>query len=98
VAQRPKHDGALRHGQEIFAVGRVAGFDQTALAGGRVELGAIVNVAAAFGTSLTPNRPWRTESGPGGPSLARSDLGTIIHWTGAGTGLARISDRGLRRA
>ena len=46
-------DVALQHGQEPFAVGRVAGFDhqvedQAAPAGGQVELVAIFDVAAAF--------------------------------------------------
>ena len=44
---------ALQHGQESFAVGRVADFDhevedQAAPASGQVELMAIFNVAAAF--------------------------------------------------
>src|SRR3954467_4324859 len=46
-------DVALQHGQEPFAVGRVAGFDhqvedQAAFAGGQVELVAVINVAAAL--------------------------------------------------
>ena len=47
-------DVALEHGQEPFAVRRVAGFDhqvedQVALVGGQVELVAVLNGAAAFG-------------------------------------------------
>ena len=46
-------DMAVEHGQEPFAVGRVAGFDhhvedQAAAAGGQVELVAVVDVSAAF--------------------------------------------------
>ena len=46
-------DVALQHGQEAFAIGRIAGFDhqvedQAAAARGQVELVAIFDVAAAF--------------------------------------------------
>ena len=48
---------AREHGQEPFAVRRVAGFDhqvedQAASAGGQVELVAVLNVAAAFAHDL----------------------------------------------
>ena len=46
-------DVAFEHGQEALGVGRVAGFDdeiedQAALAGGQVELVAVLHVAAAL--------------------------------------------------
>ena len=46
-------DVALKHGQEPFAVGRIAGFDhqvedQAAAASGQVELVAVLNLTAAF--------------------------------------------------
>ena len=46
-------DVALEHGQEALGIGRVAGLDdeiedQAALAGGQVELVAVLHVAAAF--------------------------------------------------
>src|SRR3954462_4887533 len=52
-AQALSGDVALQHGQEPFAVGRVARFDhqvedQAAFAGGQVELVTVINVAAAL--------------------------------------------------
>src|SRR3954464_1798998 len=68
-------DVALQHGQEPFAVGRVAGFDhqiedQAALAGGQVELVTVMNVAAALDDDVGMGLERADQFVAGGPRLA----------------------------
>ena len=71
-------DMALEHGQEPFAVRRIAGFDdkvedQAASAGGQVELVTILNLAAAFDDNVGVRLEQADDLFVGGDSLAMKD-------------------------